>query len=65
VGMQNAGVGTVLAVSLFPAQPAVAIPTAAYTFGCMLSGSLLAWWFSRHPPAGEASAAETSPVFPA
>lgn len=50
VGMQNAGVGTVLAVSLFPEHPAVAIPTAAYTFGCMLSGSLLAGWFSRRPP---------------
>jgi bile acid:Na+ symporter, BASS family len=64
VGMQNAGVGTVLAVSLFPDHPAVAIPTAAYTFGCMLSGSVLAWWFSRQTPAGDPSAAETDPPIP-
>jgi bile acid:Na+ symporter, BASS family len=64
VGMQNAGVGTALAVSLFPEHPAVAIPTAAYTFGCMLSGSVLAWWFSRNPPAGDPSAAETDPLIP-
>lgn len=49
VGMQNAGVGTALAVRLFPEQPEVAIPTAAYTFGCMLTGTVLAWWFGRKP----------------
>jgi bile acid:Na+ symporter, BASS family len=62
VGMQNAGVGTALAVAFFPEQPAVAIPTAAYTFGCMLSGSLLAWWFSRRPPAGNTPAADADPA---
>jgi BASS family bile acid:Na+ symporter len=49
VGMQNAGVGTALAVAMFPQQPAVTIPTAAYTFGCMLTGSLLAGLFARTP----------------
>jgi len=47
VGMQNAGVGTALAVSMFPQQPAATSPTAAYTFGCMLTGSLLAAAFAR------------------
>jgi bile acid:Na+ symporter, BASS family len=50
VGMQNAGLGTVLVLGLFKDQPAVAIPTAVYTFGCMLTGTLLAQWWSRHPP---------------
>jgi BASS family bile acid:Na+ symporter len=45
VGMQNAGLGATLALELFPDRPATAIPAAAYTFGCMLTGSLLAaWW---------------------
>jgi len=48
VGMQNAGLGTTLALSLFPDRPAVAIPGALYTFGCMLTGTLLAqFWGSR------------------
>ncbi len=48
VGMQNAGVGTSLAMGLF--EPASAIPTAAYTFGCMLTGTLLAQWWGRSEP---------------
>jgi BASS family bile acid:Na+ symporter len=47
IGMQNAGLGTVLALQLFPESPAVAIPTAAYTFGCMLTGTLLAQVWSH------------------
>jgi BASS family bile acid:Na+ symporter len=46
VGMQNAGLGATLALELFPDRPAAAIPAAAYTFGCMLTGSLLAAWWS-------------------
>jgi bile acid:Na+ symporter, BASS family len=53
VGMQNAGLGTVLVLGLFKDQPVVAIPTAVYTFGCMLTGTLLAQWWSRHPPSDE------------
>lgn len=53
VGMQNAGLGTVLVLGLFKDQPAVAIPTAVYTFGCMLTGTLLAQWWSRHPPTND------------
>jgi bile acid:Na+ symporter, BASS family len=38
VGMQNAGLGTILVLDMFPDQPGAAIPTALYTFGCMFSG---------------------------
>lgn len=61
VGMQNAGVGTFLALSLFPDAPATAIPTAVYTFGCMLTGTLLAQiWGAR--PVGENTAPTVSPA---
>jgi BASS family bile acid:Na+ symporter len=49
VGMQNAGLGSVMALNLFQNRDA-AIPTAAYTFGCMLTGTVLAQWWSRWPP---------------
>lgn len=42
VGMQNAGLGTMLAASLLGGDSPAQIPTAAYTFGCMLTGTLLA-----------------------
>jgi BASS family bile acid:Na+ symporter len=45
VGMQNAGLGTFLVLDLFENEPAAAIPTAVYTFGCMLTGTLLAQWW--------------------
>lgn len=64
VGMQNCGLGTTLALSLFPGTSA-AIPTAVYTFGCMLTGTLLAtWWSNRLPvesPALSVSPSEASP----
>ncbi len=48
VGMQNAGLGTTLAVTLYGSETLAVIPTAAYTFGCMLTGTLLAnFWRSR------------------
>lgn len=47
VGMQNAGLGTVLVLDLFPDNPESAIPTAAYTFGCMLTGTILAQIWAR------------------
>jgi len=52
VGMQNCGLGTTLALSLFPGTTA-AIPTAVYTFGCMLTGTLLATWWSNRVPVAE------------
>ena len=42
VGMQNAGLGTVLAMNVFADQPATAIAPALYTFGCMFTGTVLA-----------------------
>jgi BASS family bile acid:Na+ symporter len=59
VGMQNAGLGTVLVLDLFRDNPAVAIPTAAYTFGCMLTGTILAQIWSRN--LGSESPTESSP----
>ena len=42
IGMQNAGLGATLAQQLFPNQPMVELPPALYTFGCMLTGTVLA-----------------------
>ncbi len=42
VGMQNAGLGTFLVLTVFKEEPAAAIPTALYTFGCMFTGTVLA-----------------------
>ncbi len=50
VGMQNAGVGTALAIRLFSDQAAIA--PAIYTFGCMLTGTLLALAWSMMPVSG-------------
>jgi BASS family bile acid:Na+ symporter len=44
VGMQNAGLGTVLATHFF--GPETALAPAIYTFGCMFSGTLLARFWS-------------------
>lgn len=54
VGMQNAGLGTVLTLQLFPGHEAAAIPPALYTFGCMVTGTLLAQaWRNRPIPNGD------------
>ncbi len=42
VGLQNAGLGTVLAMELFGKDPRIAIAPALYTFGCMFTGTILA-----------------------
>ncbi|HID74833.1 MAG TPA: bile acid:sodium symporter family protein [Planctomycetaceae bacterium] len=51
IGMQNAGLGTIL-VGIISPDPAAAIAPAIYTFGCMLTGTVLAraWaeWDRRH-----------------
>ncbi len=50
VGMQNAGLGTVLAMNLFGDETTTSIPPALYTFGCMFTGTVLArWWSGREP----------------
>ena len=53
IGMQNAGLGTTLALALFPDQPQVAVPCALYTFGCMFTGTLLARAMAISPVPGE------------
>jgi BASS family bile acid:Na+ symporter len=52
VGMQNAGLGTALAASLYGSATVATIPTAAYTFGCMLTGTVLAVGWQRREGAG-------------
>ncbi|MFP6763629.1 MAG: bile acid:sodium symporter family protein [Planctomycetaceae bacterium] len=47
VGMQNAGLGTVLVLGMSNVDKAAAIPTAVYTFGCMLTGTVLAQLWGR------------------
>lgn len=50
VGMQNAGAGTGLAIHLFGESSPATIPCVLYTFGCMLTGTILATiWRSFHP----------------
>ncbi|MEX0936839.1 MAG: bile acid:sodium symporter family protein [Pirellulales bacterium] len=65
IGMQNAGLGAVLSRSLFPDDPAVAIAPAMYTFGCMLTGTVLArFWAmaSARDEEPESQAALSTPV---
>lgn len=50
IGMQNAGLGTILAKQLFSDRPLVQLPPALYTFGCMLTGAVLAQIWSRSEP---------------
>ncbi|MBQ9874389.1 MAG: bile acid:sodium symporter family protein [Thermoguttaceae bacterium] len=45
VGMQNAGLGTTLAMRFFPDKPQAALFCACYTFGCMFTGIILAQIF--------------------
>jgi BASS family bile acid:Na+ symporter len=51
IGMQNAGLGTVLAGQLYPGEPSTMIPPALYTFGCMLTGTMLAQYWRFRPVA--------------
>lgn len=47
VGMQNAGLGTVIAVNQFAQFEDAAIAPAIYTFGCMFTGTILATVWSE------------------
>lgn len=49
VGMQNAGLGTVLASDLAGEHPMATIPPALYTFGCMVTGAILAQYWRMRP----------------
>lgn len=61
IGMQNAGVGSMLALALFPDRPLTAMPSALYTFGCMFTGTLLAigWSFASVPDADPTDGSST------
>jgi BASS family bile acid:Na+ symporter len=48
IGMQNAGLGAFLAMRLFEGREAIAIAPALYTFGCMLTGTVLASVWARN-----------------
>lgn len=45
IGMQNAGLGTMLAQIYYPEDPRAALCCAMYTFGCMFTGIILAQCF--------------------
>lgn len=49
IGMQNAGLGSALATTFFSAQPTIALLPALYTFGCMLTGTILARFWAERP----------------
>ena len=48
VGMQNAGLGAVLAIKHFGAQAAV--PNALFATWCIISASIVAWFWNRNNP---------------
>jgi BASS family bile acid:Na+ symporter len=54
VGMQNAGLGAVLAMNQFKDHPAVALPNALFMAWCLVTASILAViWGWKEPPAAE------------
>jgi len=57
-GMQNAGLGTILASNYF--GPRAAMPAAAFVFICIITASLMAAYWQRHLPAPEAVAENNS-----
>lgn len=61
IGMQNAGLGAVLATQLFDKRVEIAIAPAMYTFGCMLTGTLLAgFWSWRRVAASDHAASDAA-----
>ncbi|MCP4787092.1 MAG: bile acid:sodium symporter family protein [Fuerstiella sp.] len=65
VGMQNAGAGIALAKQLFGSESTAVIPCILYTFGCMLTGTILAtiWqWATKDSTTGEHDSSPTSPT---
>ncbi len=63
VGMQNAGLGTYIVLTVFPDDPAAALAPALYTFGCMLTGTVLArlWAEFGAPEPGAGGFGERGP----
>jgi len=62
VGMQNAGLGATLAIELFPQHPTISMAPAFYTFFCMFTGTIFAWYWSlkEHPHESPAAKAISS-----
>jgi BASS family bile acid:Na+ symporter len=60
VGMQNAGLGTVIALRVFETRPAVAVPSAIYTLASVYTALVLAFFWSRRSAAAEAPSASDS-----
>ena len=64
VGMQNAGLGATLATQLFTnPDSTVAIAPAFYTFFCMFTGTILAWYWSSKSVQDDQSQEVTSHEF--
>ena len=59
IGMQNAGLGTTLAAQSFANHEDAMIPTALYTFGCMLTGTILARHWAKSDPTSERTDSES------
>lgn len=55
VGMQNAGLGCIMATNLF-SDKMIGIAPALYAFGCMLTGTVLAGIWARRPVSNESDA---------
>jgi len=47
IGMQNAGLGTMLALKHFPGNPEVALPAAIFVFICIITASVMAGLWQR------------------
>lgn len=60
IGMQNAGLGTTIALASDTFPPEAAIPTALYTFGCMFTGTILARYWGAMSARAEDSQETTS-----
>ena len=70
VGMQNAGLGAVLAGQLFTGREQIELPAALYTFGCVLTGTILARQLAKRATDEQESteelpaAEDSSPISP-
>ncbi len=53
VGMQNAGLGAVLASQIFGRESEAVVPPVLYMFGCMLTGAMLAAYWRVRPVESE------------
>ncbi|ACY14752.1 bile acid:sodium symporter family protein [Haliangium ochraceum] len=51
IGIQNSGLGLVLILGHFPGLGGAALTTAGWGVWHLISGALLAWYWSRRPPA--------------